>query len=79
MDDKEFSDALESGLNGMWKEYEFKFCIYPESTFDRNVNVRTKDLSDKEKYEWHSYVFVCPFMSAELVISPCKTYVCSFR
>lgn len=71
---------MESGLNGVWKKYDLKFCIYPESRFDRNVNVRAKVLGkeEKEKYEWDSYVFICPFMSAELVISPCKTYVCSF-
>lgn len=32
------------------KEYDLKFCIYPESSVDRNVNARTKGL-DKEKGE----------------------------
>lgn len=54
-----------------------KFCINPDSRFDRNGDVRTKSLSkeEKEQYEWDSYVFVCPLMSTELVISPCKTLV----
>lgn len=30
------------------KEYDLKFCIYPESSVDRNVNARNKGL-DKEK------------------------------
>lgn len=68
---------MDSGLNSMWKEQDLKFCIYPDSRFDRNGNVRTKGLSkeEEEQYEWDSYVFVCPLMSAELVISPCKTLV----
>lgn len=56
------------------KEYDLKFCIYPESNGNRNVNARTKglDKEEEEKYEWDSYVFMCPLMSAELVISCCK-------
>lgn len=59
------------------KEYDLKFCIYPESSIDRNVNARTKglDKEKEEKYEWDSYVFVHPLMSAGLVIFPWKTFM----